>query len=471
MSEAKYQPHSDCPEQTALQHALPATDGPATDRPLTDGDAELHLAVTPSVFHAGRGHVARQFRQVVLLVAVLLVAAGCQTFRRRPIDGPASLFAKPPSDPQSELAGAPESIDEEPMGIRGITEKSTNRVVSFVTGREPHNKARAKELYQEADALFRQASTLPREQAVDQFAEAADRFTRAAQAYPGSAIEQDALAMAGESYFFADRLIDAEEAFTLLQKQHPRSRHNDRAAARLFEISQYWIQTEKAGDKSWMPVNFFDPKRPFIDADGHAIRVLDNIRYNDPTGMLSDDATMAAGVEKMRQGKYQDADEFFTDLRQTFPDSDHQFNAHIMGLRCKLLVYAGPSYSGIMLDEADKLLKQTRRRFPDRLSDASLSEELARISAEIDYKKAEKLVHRARYRERRKEYGAARVYYQEVLEKHTGTPFAEQARERLAAFADQPDVPPKRLAWLVEAFPNQRQRKPLILSEGGTVRR
>lgn len=407
------------------------------------------------------------------LVALLAASAlcGCQTLTNRTSAGMRTMIGPPPENQPTVVAETADRTTEQETGIRAATERSTNRVISFVTGREPENREKAKQLYQQGDQVFAAAAELPREQAKQEYTKAAKLFVRAGEAHRGTALEQDALLMAGESYFFADRLTDAEDVFSKLQKEHPRNRHNDRAAARLFEISQYWIETEKAGDRSWMPVNFFDPARPFFDVDGHAIRVLDNIRYNDPTGVLSDDATMAAGVEKMRQGKYQDADEFFTDLRETFPDSEHQFNAHIMGLRCKLLIYAGPSYSQIMLDEAEKLLRQTRRRFPDRMNDPKLSDELIRIAAEIDFKKAEKLDYRARYRERRKEFGAARVYYQEVLEKHPSTPFAAQARERLAAFADRPDMPPKRFAWLSDAFPNERRSKPLILSEGGTVLR
>ncbi|QEG40340.1 tetratricopeptide repeat protein [Roseimaritima ulvae] len=407
----------------------------------------------------------------VLLAAASMSLCGCQTLTERSSAGMRSLVGPPPDHQPTVVAETAAHSPEEETGIRAATERSTNRMISYMTGREPENREKAKLLYREADQVFAAAANLPREQAKKEYEKAAKLFVRAGEAHRGSALEQDALLMAGESYFFADQLTDAEEMFSKLQKEHPRNRHNDRAAARLFEISQYWIETEKAGDRSWMPVNFFDPSRPFFDVDGHAIRVLDNIRYNDPTGVLSDDATMAAGVEKMRQGKYQDADEFFTDLRETFPDSEHQFNAHIMGLRCKLLIYAGPSYSGIMLDEAEKLLRQTRRRFPDRMNDPQLSDELAKIAAEIDFKKAEKLDYRGRYRERRKEYGAARVYYQEVLEKHPNTPFAAQARERLAAFSDLPDLPPKRFAWLSDAFPNERRSKPLILSEGGTVLR
>lgn len=395
---------------------------------------------------------------------------GCQTFSGTAGSSAWPFAAAEPVSSEIDPNAIPYT-DQSSSGFPAQLERTANRVTAFAIGREPPNKERAYELYRQAEAVFKAAADKPRGSAVDEFVKAGDLFSRAAEAHPESALEQDALVMAGESYFFGDRLTDAEEAFTLLQKRHQRSRHHDRAAARLFEISQYWIETEKAGNNGWLPVNFFDPKRPFSDPDGHAIRVLDNIRYNDPTGVLSDDATMAAGVEKMRQKRYQEADEFFTDLRETFPDSEHQFNAHLLGMRCKLLVYAGPSYSGVMIDEAEKLLKQTRRRFPDRLSDEALSQELAKIAAEIDFRQAEKLVHRARYRNRRKEYGAARFYYQEILEKHPGTPFADEAREKLAAIAELPELPRRRLAWLAELFPEEREQKPLFIDDGDSMLR
>ena len=393
----------------------------------------------------------------MLAAASLLSAAGCQSLRTAGAADPSPLGATP------ELPAAT---------MKETASRGSNRVISFLTGKEPQDKQRAKQLYQEGDALFHQATDLPRAEAIPLYKQAAKQFRRAAEAHPDSALEQDALLMAGESLFFADRLTEAEEAFAELQKKYPRNRHNDRVAARLFEISRYWIETEKAGNASWMPVNFFDPKRPMYDVDGHAIRVLDNIRYNDPTGMLSDDATMAAGVEFMEQGKYDRADEFFTDLRDSFPDSEHQFNGHLLGLRCKLLIYAGPQYSGLVLDEAATLIEQTRRRFPGRLQDdPQVREEMARIAAEIDFKKAQRLVERARYREKRGEYGAARYYYQAILEEHGATPFAEESRERLAAIESEPDVRPQRMAWLVDAFPNQQRSKPLVVSEGGTLLR
>ncbi len=331
--------------------------------------------------------------------------------------------------------------------------------------------AQAREHYHAGDELFRTGSRKRRDAAADDFLKAAKQFDKAAKAHPGSAIAQDAMFMRAESLFFADHLPKAEQAYARLQKEFPNSRHSDRCAARLFAIAQYWIETERAGGSGVMVVNFTDEKRPWFDVDGHGIRVLDQIRYDDPTGRLADDATMAAAVEHFRQKRYSDADEFLTDLRETFTDSEHLFNAHLLGIRCKLEMYGGPKYSQLVLEEADKLIKQTRMRFPDKVREPEVREMIARAAAEVDYRQAERLVVRAEYREKRREYGAARLYYQQVLAKHDKTPYADSARQRLEAIDGYPDLPQRPLEWLTKVFPEGQRAKPLITTESGSMLR
>lgn len=324
----------------------------------------------------------------------------------------------------------------------------------------------ARNHYQSGQELFDVGSKKRRDAAAIDFIKAAKQFEKAAKAHPGSAIAQDATFMQAESLFFADHLPKAEQAYGRLQKEFPNSRHNDRAAARMFAIAQYWIETEKAGGNGIAMVNFTDEKKPWFDADGHAVRVLDQIRYDDPTGRLADDATMAAAVEKFRQEKYTEADEFLTDLRESFTDSEHLFNAHMLGIRCKLEMYAGPKYSQLVLDEADKLIRQTRMRFPDKLQDPQVREVVARAAAEVDFRKAERLYIRAQYREKRREYGAAKIYYQQILENYDRTSFAEQTRERLDVIEDYAAIPERPLQWLTKIFPEGERSKPLITTEG-----
>ncbi len=331
--------------------------------------------------------------------------------------------------------------------------------------------ATAKAAYQAGDELFRGASRKRRDFAAADFVKAAKQFEKAAKAHPGSAVAQDAMFMQAESLFFADHLPKAEQAYAKLQKEFPNSRHNDRAAARLFSIAQYWIETERAGGSGIMMVNFSDEKRPWFDTDGHGIRVLDQIRYDDPTGRLADDATMAAAVEHFRQKRYTAADEFLTDLRETFTDSEHLFNAHLLGIRCKLEMYAGPKYSQLVLEEADKLIRQTRTRFPDKLRDPEVADLIARAAAEVDYRQAERLFVRAEYREKKWEYGAARLYYQQLLVNHDKTPYADKARQRLGAIEEYPDLPQRPLEWLTKVFPEGERAKPLITTDSGSLLR
>lgn len=337
---------------------------------------------------------------------------------------------------------------------------STNRLVGYVTGKH-EDLPRAKQLYVRADALFREAARAPKATRTTMFADAAGLFEDAGDEAPGSGLQQDALFMQGESLFFANDLNGARDAFETLQKKFPRNRHSDRAAARLFSISKYWIDVSKAGSDSWYMINLFDTTRPLRDANGHAVRVLDQIRYDDPTGRLADDATMAAAAEHIRNEQYEKADEFLTDLRETFTDSDHLFLAHLLGISCKLEIYAGPRYSERVLDEADTLVKQTRRRFPNELREEKYNEILARAAATISYHKAEKLAYRARYRERQKEYGAASELYRKILRDHPTTPQSENARTVLAKIEDLPASPANSLAFLSKVFPSSQRSTPL----------
>ena len=412
-------------------------------------------------------------RRLAFLVGLVLVClTGCRSFSGGLLGRGSALsssdtYAAEEIDPENGVVQAREET------FAGSAKKSSNRVVGFVTGREPENRVRGKELYQEGDAKFRSSEKFSDSNGKRKsYLAAAKLFRRAGEAAPQTALQQDAMFMQAESLFFADELNDAVKVYEKLQKDFPRNRHNDLVAARLFSISRYWLETYKANEESWLPpVNLTDDKRPALDVDGHAIRVLDQIRFDDPTGRLADDATMAAAAEYIRQEKFEQADEFLTDLREAFPDSDHLFLAHLLGIRCKLNIYAGPNYSSLVLDEADKLIKQTKTRFPDKLTDPKYHDMVARAAAEVSYLRAEKLAGRAAFREKRHEYRAARQYYQEILIEHADTPFADIARARLEATESNDPVPSQKLAWLTKIFPDNRSKTPLkINTSGGEVK-
>ena len=120
--------------------------------------------------------------------------------------------------------------------------------------------------------------------------EAAKHFTEAAKRHPDSLLEEDALHLAGECYYFADEYPGALSAYQQLMMKYRHSKHVDNAARRLFRIGQYW---ETQSERSFASFNFSDKSLPRYDTFGFAKKAYETIFMNDPLGPVSDDALMA----------------------------------------------------------------------------------------------------------------------------------------------------------------------------------
>ena len=253
-----------------------------------------------------------------------------------------------------------------------------------------------------------------------------------------------------------------------LLKKYPNSRYLDLVGARRFRIAQYWLELNDQGSSLPLGLNVTDKQRPWSDTFGHAIRIYDRMRIDDPTGKLADDATMAAANAHFLKGDFVKADQYYTDLRTHFPSSEHQFMAHYLGLQAKLRGYRGPEFTGDALEQAEKLVKQIRRQFPSEYRQHE--DEIEKAYREIRYRKAEREWNMAKYYNRRHEYGAARFYYDLILKDYDDTPFADQAREQIGEIAGKPLAPPQRLTWLVNLFPDKEIPQPLIVTSPGETK-
>jgi hypothetical protein len=59
----------------------------------------------------------------------------------------------------------------------------------------------------------------------------------------------------------------------------------------------------------------------------------------------------------------------------------------------------------------------------------------------------------AQYYDNKREFGAARVYYQYIIRDYPLTPAAHKARARLDQIRNEPDRPPNHFKWLTDLFP------------------
>ena len=395
---------------------------------------------------------------IAMSLAVLSGGTGCRLFDPTISSDEEYNRAKrqieaPPEDDEDWVRPEGESVEKRKEGALPFLD-------NLFRWEKPKNPDLAKKLYNEADIKFNEAKALEGNERRVAFRAAAKKYKEAGKNWRNSYLQQDALYMEGRSYFFAEDYPKAEDAFTRLVKEYPRTKYLDSTQKHRFEIAQYWVQYNQVAPASFYILNWNDNKRPLNDTGGHGRRVWEKMRLDDPTGVLADDVTMAIANEAFQRGDFETAAETYEDLRLTYPDSKHQFEAHFLELRSLIEVYQGPEYSSEPMDRAEKLIKQINRQFAQKAEEQR--EYLNQAYAEVRYKQGERRWMQAEYRRKRGENRSARMYLQEILDDYADTPFGEQAQERMAELKDAQDDPTQYLAWLSQLFPDADPAKPLI---------
>ena len=331
------------------------------------------------------------------------------------------------------------------------------------------NSTHAEKVFREAQALYDQALASwnageRNDEVAGLFRQAASKFEIAAANWRGSALEQDALFLQGESSFFADDYVLANRAYEILLSKFSSTPQLDLVEARRLEIALFWLSLERQG----AGIKIADSSRPYMGLGKAARRILHRIRLDDPTGKLADDATLALGNAFFEAGLFSDAADAYEDLRRTFPGSSHQFHAHLFELKSRLAAYRGPNYDGTDLEKAEELMKTLIRQFPTEVEEereflAGEGDRIRELLAERDWTLGQ-------YYEGRGENRAAIFYYAKINESYDDTTLASQATERVAALGGLPDVPAQKVEWLADMFPLKERNKPLLNSDAPILR-
>lgn len=337
-------------------------------------------------------------------------------------------------------------------------DKPTQGLLPGLDPRRQYGKARAAvglgPNQQRAQAAFDKGQELYAE---GRYSRAARRFKEAAERWPKSSIEQQAMFQQANCYFFDDQYIEARDKYAELLEKYPNSGQVDLVIERLWAIGMYWEKYHEYEPRWALTPNFLDQTRPWFDTLGHAVKTYEHIQLYDPTGPRSDDAIMAIAGIYFRTNRYSDADHYYSLLRQQYPRSDFQFEAHLLGLQAKLKKYQGPEYDGTPLDEAKVLANQLRNQFSRRLN-AEERKRLDETRAQVAQAIAARDMTMASHYEKTANHGSARVYYNDVIKKFPESQLASVARERLAENAEEPARPEEPMKWLVDMFPENPER-------------
>jgi TolA-binding protein len=291
-------------------------------------------------------------------------------------------------------------------------------------------------------------------------------------------IAEEARYYEAESLRLQGHYPKAADTYSKLLKDFPSGQYREQASQRLFDIANYWLEdtraemkadSDKDHGKKWlvMPASYvhFEKGKPFLDEEGWAVEKLEEIK-TDLTCPLADKALFYLGTIKYYRKDYREADQHFTQLTETQPNSPLAPKALKMAIICKQLSTGGSDYDGRKAAEARKLIHTAQAAYQQFAKDEK--EFLQKQIVSINLQQASKEFKMAEYFRKTGYPGSAYFYYELVRRRYPNLePYYSKATERVNEIKARlekenrkpPEVPGEGGFWSKLKLPT-RQEKP-----------
>jgi TolA-binding protein len=277
-----------------------------------------------------------------------------------------------------------------------------------------------------------------------------------------------------ECYYRQSRYRDAAPVYIQLLNNFPSSKYGEDARQRIFDIANYWLDEtrdqmeaarEKREGKRWvvMPLQMvhFEDSKPYLDIEGHALRLLEQVYMTNPRSPLAEKALFMLGSVRFYREDWRDADHYFYQLVLNCPNGKYAAKAAQLSILCKEIDQGGYAYDGRKLQEARELIKKAKIAYPELAQDGDpfLTKQLMQIHAV----EAEKDYEVARYWDRTGHPGAAYFSYEIVCRRYPGTSFAEKSKQRMTELKERVDREKQNTANEAPAPANEPAPPPRVL--------
>lgn len=233
------------------------------------------------------------------------------------------------------------------------------------------------------------------------------------------------------------------DTYHKMLQEFPGGGYREQACQRMYDIAMFWLEDtkdemrqleEKKDGKRWLVVSqvvHWEKEKPFIDQEGRALESLERVRYNDITGPLADKSLFWAGSVKFYRQDYREADHYFTQLAEMHPNSEFAAKAIELGIISKHLSTGGADYDGRKVAEARQLINTAMSSYPKLANDPDKKQFLLNQLACCSMQQAEKDYKMAEFYRRTRHPASAYFYYEIVRRRYPGTPFADQATQKM----------------------------------------
>jgi outer membrane protein assembly factor BamD (BamD/ComL family) len=394
--------------------------------------------------------MVRVDRKLAVVALFPLLLGGCQSFTspfsawRAAYDG--SLIKPISNEEMADVSGAGDSQN---LFDRWVTPRRTGTATNsadgspsstLILGSDGWRPIAKKPQDPKADAELEAAKKLFEQ---GKFAESEKEFTRIAKDRKGTPWGETAQYYLAESQYQRGKYVDAHDNFEKLHATYPATDYRDKLVSREYAIAQLWNLQEdpKAPKDKLLPwYRRFDGGLPIIDVSGYALKALEHVRHNDPTGELADDAAIQIAEYYIRHHDYETAAMYYDQFIVEYTKSPLLQQVQHAAIDARLKGYLGPEYDSSGLEKARELVKKTLETFPEQQASY---EGLYHTLDVINNADAEKTFLTASYYKRIHKVASAEFYFGKIPQRWPGSPWAVKAKVELAQLAKMPRTPSK----------------------------
>lgn len=241
-------------------------------------------------------------------------------------------------------------------------------------------------------------------------------FKKLLKAYPKS---QEA----AESQYYLGLIEEAQgnlyEAYKAYQKvidKYPFSERIQEIIEREYKIAEEFMAGEKRKSMGMA-----------LPVENPAIEIFTKIIENSTYGPKAGAAQYKLGLVLKGLSRYYEAEEAFNKVISNYPNSEWVEPAKFQLASCRQAVSRGPDYDRGAASEAKKKFEEFVREHPD----VSLSKKAEEHIRDLAEKEAQAQFNTGRFYEKQKAYTAAKIYYDEIINRYPDSLWAARALERL----------------------------------------
>lgn len=253
---------------------------------------------------------------------------------------------------------------------------------------------------------------------VKDYEKAAHEFQKLIRHYPKAREAAEAQYYIGQVLEEQGQLYKAFKAYQTVIEKYPFSERSVQIIEKQYGIGEKLLEGQEKRSKFATVV---------LGSEYDVVDVFRTVIKNAPYGKLASPAQYKIGLYLQQKGLLQEARDEFEKVINDYPDSEW-----VKAAKYQIaLVDAKRSTPAPYDQNVTKAAVEEFKEFVTLYPDAELSEEAKAHLSKLKEKEAENNFLIARFYEKQKNYKAARIYYDTVVEDYTFSPLAVKALEKL----------------------------------------